>query len=176
MGRSLATPMADVRKPVKIELPGGHDFWVSMKWRGGSGPVLSGDCSKFTVIIDNTGAGRALKGSLALQMGLTSPFTGWAARPSRVIPFAVGPRAKACVEIPDEWLFVEGKLVYILKGCDVEGLEPNSNISLEHPLASLTVFERSTHVADRNRSWITLLLAGTAAVASIVAAAAALHG
>ena len=65
---------------------------------------------------------------------------------------------------------------YVLRGCTIEGLEPNSALPLEHPLSSFTVFEQSTYTSDRNRSWITLLLAATAAVGSIIAAVASLHG
>ncbi|HLN51557.1 MAG TPA: hypothetical protein VK455_05835, partial [Thermoplasmata archaeon] len=116
-----------------------------------------------------------LSGNLSLVLGVVSPNSAMGARPRDIKQFAVGPGKQQEIQLDDQWMFVEGKAVYMLTGCHIDGLTPNPDVTLEHPLASFTVFERSTFYSDRRRSWTTLLLAAVAAVASTIAAIAALH-
>lgn len=167
--------MVDERPPVDIPLPGDRPIRVSMKRTAGSGPVLTGDHSKFSISVDNSRRTQPLKGVLHLEMGLGSPTPAWGANPKDLVRFEVAAGKTREFPVRDQWLFVEGKAVYVLTGLDLEGLRHNTHLDVTHPLASFTVFERSTYTSQRNRSWITLLLAATAAVASTIAALVALH-
>ena len=159
---------------MEISVPGAAKFTAAMKWNGQRGPVLTGDCSKFTLLITNLSVSQPLNGAITLEMGLVSP-TGWRASPTRTFRVDAGPGQEIQIPIPDDWMFVEGKVVYVLKHGSFSSTQSSLSIPLDHPLASFTVFERSTFHSDRIKTWTTLLLAAVAAVASFIAAAATLH-
>jgi hypothetical protein len=140
---------------------------VSLKWTGPRGPVLTGDSTKFAMVVNNKNRAQKVEGSVRLVGLLTSPFTGQGARPTNSIPFAIGPGGKEKFPVPDHWMYVEGKWSWVMVGLTPKG---QTEKSVEHPLASLTVFERSTYKSQTRVSWATLMIAAVAAVGSGLAA------
>jgi hypothetical protein len=162
--------MADMRKPVTVPIQGVGTFSLELHWGAGSGPVLTGDDSmvKATVRVDGTNA--KVKGGIQLKTTLTSPLTGWSATPTRWFRFEVDPGAETTVEVDNDWMFVEGKVVYLLTAIRISGLQPNDTIPVDHPIGSFTVFERSTYIDAQSTSRRTLWLAGAAAAAAVASA------
>jgi len=162
--------MADMRKLVKVPIPGDGTFSIELHWGAGSGPVLTGDDSKVKATVRVDGVKTKVKGSFQLKTNLTSPLTGWLATPTRWFAFEVEPGTETTVEVDNDWMFVEGKVVYMLTAIQISGLQPNDTITVEHPIGSFTVFERSTYMdAQANSRW-TLRLAAAAAAAAIASA------
>lgn len=161
--------MPDCRPSVRIPSPQPdlRPIEVSLEWTGSKGPVLTGDYTKFVLVIGNGSPEKCIEGTIELSGRLTSPFTGQGATPSNTVPFEVGPGKTEKFPVPDHWMYVEGKFSWVMVGLTVNGYF----ISREDPLASFTVFERSTYDSQSRSSWSTLLISGTAAASSILAAA-----
>jgi hypothetical protein len=160
--------MPDCREPVPISLEqlklGPID--ISLRWTGPSRPILTGDDTKFSLIIRNTNPATTVRGEAQLRGLLTSPYASQGANPTSPVNFEVGPGRTGEFSVPDHWMFVEGKFSWVLGGLIVN----QRSINVEHPLASFTVFERSTFESQTRSSWSNLLISGTAAASSILAA------
>jgi len=160
--------MPDCRPPVEIQLPelGLKPIEVSLKWKGPKGPVLTGDDTQFALVIHNTDPDNRVQGSAQLRGLLTSPYASQGANPSNEVSFDVGPGQTAEFRVPDHWMFVEGKFTWVLGVL----IANHRSKTTEHPLASFTVFERSTYNGQTRSSWSNLLISGTAAASSVLAA------
>lgn len=160
--------MPDCRPPVSIALTGlkMEPMDVSLEWTGSRGPVRTGDNTKFVLVIHNKDPKQQVNGLATLQGILTSSITLQGARPSNTISYRVDPGGTGRFAVPDHWMFVEGKFSWVLTSLIVNGIYVN----VGHPLASITVFERSTYDSQTRNSWATLLVAIVAAAGSLLAA------
>lgn len=161
--------MADCREPVEIPLTDLklEPIEVSVKWRGPYGAVKTGDQSQFEFLVRNRNPEKDLEGTLHFVVQLMSPIPGVDFRKDCTLPFSVKGGETARVALPNEWLYAEGKLALSLLGGTVEGKKLKERYD---PLASLTVYERSTFDREDRTSWATLLIAITAAASSVFAA------
>jgi len=160
--------MPDCRNPVEIPLGefGLQPIAISVRWEGPKGPVLTGDDTKFMLRIQNKNPTR-VEGSVQVRTSLTSPYTGQGAMPLSTLNFIAEGGQTAEVPMPDQWMFVEGKVSIVLFVVNLKG---QTSKSVEHPLASFTVFERSIYNSQNRTSWTNLLIAATAAASSVLAA------
>jgi hypothetical protein len=160
--------MPDCRNPVEIPLSefGLRPIAISVRWDGSKQPILTGVDTKFTLLVQNKNQTR-LEGSVQVRTTLTSPYTGQGAAPLSTLNFVAEGGGTATVPMPDQWMFVEGKVSLVLFVVALTGQTPKS---VEHPLASFTVFERSTYTSQNRSSWTNLLVAATAAASSVLAA------
>jgi hypothetical protein len=161
--------MVDCRAPVRIDLGpiGLGPIDASVEWCGSKGPVKTGDNTKFCLVVHNANTKKDVKGSMEILGVLFSPFPGLGARPRRTIGFSVGAGKTERYKMEEEWMWIEGKFSCILTGYTLAG---SAQTGVEHPLASLTVFERSTYDSQSRTSTATLLTAIVAAIGSILAA------
>ncbi len=164
----------DCRPPIELSSPNTNSVRVGMRWKGPHGTVLTGSESHFGVRIERVEGRNPVHGRLTFQMRLASRYSQLQANPVRQMEFVIDAEQDWTeVELPDEWLFVEGKAVYILTNAVISGKgDELYAVPAEHPLASLTVFERSTYSRQQRTSWATLILSGVAAFASVTAATA----
>jgi hypothetical protein len=167
--------MVDPRPPIEVPVGSGVSIKIQLHWVGKSGPILTGDESQTNIEVENLSATTPVSGSLALTMGLPSPGTGWFANPHRVVTFRVAPGEKRNFDVPNEWLYVEGKAVYLLDSVTITGLQPNSVINRGDPLMSFTIFERSSYLQQQNQSRTTMYLALAAVLAAAASAAIAAY-
>jgi hypothetical protein len=161
--------MPDCRNPVEIPLSefGLEPIAISVRWDGSRRPILTGDDTKFTLLVRNKNPTQRLEGSVQIRILLTSAFPAQGAMPFSTLSFVAEGGRTAEVPMPDQWMFVEGKVSLLLLVCTLKGQTPKS---VELPLASFTVFERSTYTSQNRSSWTNLLVAATAAASSVLAA------
>lgn len=160
--------MPDCRPPVAIPLTehGLKPIHVSLKWVGKKGAVLTGDDSKFDIVVRNDNLDKKVEGTAQLTGLLTSQFPSQGANPTTTVKFAVGPGREQGFRMGDQWMFVEGKFRWVLTMITVNGQAKGT----EHPLASFTVLERALYKDQSRSSLANLLISVVAASSSILAA------